>query len=187
MIVNFVVKDGNDASRIVKPFFWKYPQLKWVTFAQLANLPQEIFADALRDAAITLIVDEDTSFGYAALEALKTGNIVIAKIPEHTPDWMLNENGELTDSIIWIDTLDEAADIIANLVAMWVRDDVPDELYNEIEKAATKHTMEDMKADIEAVFVNGLFAERKAEIEKTLENVLSEAYKESTPISDKQE
>ena len=187
MIVNFVVKDGNDASRIVKPFFWKYPQLKWVTFAQLANLPQDIFADALRDAAITVVVDEDTSFGYAALEALKAGCIVIAKIPENTPDWMLNEKGELTDSIVWVDTLNEAADIIANLVAMWVRDDVPEELYDEIEKTAGTYTMDWMKEDIKSVFVDGLFAERKEEIEKALEEVLSKAYKESTKISDKQE
>ena len=186
MVVNFVVKDGNDASRIVKPFFWKYPQLKWVTFAQLSNLPQEIFADALRDAAITVIVDESTSFGYSALEALKTGNIVIAKIPEHAPDWMLNENGELTDSIVWIDTLDEAADIIANLVAMWVRDDVPAELYDEIEKTAEMHTMDWMREDIKSVFVDGLFAERREEIEKTLETVLKKANEESTEISDKQ-
>ena len=187
MIVNFVVKDGNDASRIVKPFFWKYPQLKWVTFAQLANLPQEIFADALRDAAITVVVDEDTSFGYAALEALKAGCIVIAKIPEHVPDWMLNEKGELVDSIVWIDTLNEAADIIANLVAMWVRDDVPEELYDEIEKTAELHTMDCMREDVKSVFVDGLFAERKEEIEKTLNSVLEKAYEESTKISDKQE
>ena len=163
MIVNFVVKDANDASRIVKPFFWKYPQLKWVTFAQLANLPQEIFANALRDAAITVVVDDSTSFCYAALEALKTGSIVICKIPENTPEWMLN-NDELSNSIVWVDNLDEVADLIANLVAMWVRDDVPEELYNEMEKTASEHTMSAMKEDIQSVFVDGLFAARKKDI-----------------------
>lgn len=163
MIVNFVVKDANDASRIVKPFFWKYPQLKWVTFAQLANLPQEIFANALRDAAITVVIDDSTSFCYAALEALKTGSIVICKIPENTPEWMLN-NDELSNSIVWVDNLDEVADLIANLVAMWVRDDVPEELYNEMEKTASEHTMSAMKEDIQSVFVDGLFAARKKDI-----------------------
>ena len=172
MVVNFAVKDANDASRIVKPFFWKYPQLKWVTFAQLQNLPQEIFADALRDAAITVVVDDTMSFGYAALEALKTGNIVICKIPENTPDWMLKD-GELSDSIIWVDNLNEVPDLLANLVAMWIRDDVPAELYDEIDAMAEVNTMEDMKEDVKAVFVDKLFVDRKNEIKNTLDKVLA--------------
>lgn len=176
MIINFVVKNGDDASRVVKPFFWKYPQLKWVTFAQLSNLPQEIFADALRDAAITIVIDDTMSFGYAALEALKTGSIVICKIPDNIPDWML-DNGELSNSIVWVDNLDEIPDLIANLVAMWVRDDVPEELYNEMEKAAEKHTTSVMKEDVEKVFTEELFAARKKEIQDALDKVVSEASK----------
>lgn len=171
MIVNFVVKDANDASRIVKPFFWKYPQLKWVTFAQLQNLPQEIFADALRDAAITVVVDESASFSYAALEALKTGNIVICKIPENTPDWMLDEKGELSDSIVWVDNLNEVPDLLANLVAMWIRDDVPAELYAQIKEKAKSHTREEMVEDVKKVFVDELFADRRKEIEDALARV----------------
>jgi hypothetical protein len=176
MIVNFVVKNGDDASRVVKPFFWKYPQLKWVTFAQLSNLPQEIFADALRDAAITIVIDDTMSFGYAALEALKTGSIVICKIPDNIPDWML-DNGELSNSIVWVDNLDEIPDLIANLVAMWVRDDVPEELYNEMEKAAEKHTTSVMKEDVEKVFTEELFVARKKEIQDALDKVVSETSK----------
>ena len=99
---------------------------------------------------------------------------------------MLKDNGELSVSMFLIDTLDEAADIIANLVAMWVRDDVPAELYDEIEKTAEMHTMDWMREDIKSVFVDGLFAERREEIEKTLETVLKKANEESTEISDKQ-
>ena len=180
MIVNFAVKDANDASRIVKPFFWKYPQLKWVTFAQLQNLPQEIFADALRNAAITVVVDDTMSFGYAALEALKTGNIVICKIPENTPSWMLKD-GELSDSIIWVDNLNEVPDLLANLVAMWVRDDIPAELYDEIKGMEEVNTMEDMNEDVKTVF-GELFESRREEIKKTLDKVLEnkEENKEKT-------
>ena len=169
MIVNFVVKDGNDASRIVKPFLWKYPQLKWVQFTQLANLPQEIFADALRDGAITVVVDEGGSFQYAALEALKTGSIVISKIPDNIPEWM-KEDEDLTNAIVWVDHLDEVADIIANLVAMWVRDDIPQELYAEMDKAAELHTMDALREDVKKVFVDELFPARKKELEEALKN-----------------
>ena len=132
---------------------------------------QEIFADALRDAAITVVVDESASFSYAALEALKTGNIVICKIPENTPDWMLNEKGELSDSIVWVDNLNEVPDLLANLVAMWIRDDVPAELYAQIEEKAKSHTREEMAEDVKKVFVDELFADRRKEIEDALARV----------------
>ena len=147
----------------------------------MQNLPQTIFADALRDAAITVIVDDTMSFGYAALEALKTGNIVICKIPENTPDWML-ENEELTNAIVWVDNLNEVPDLLANLVAMWIRDDVPAELYEEIDKKAQVHSMEDMKSDIKSVFVDTLFPGRKKEIEDALAQVLENEKKEENNV-----
>ena len=75
---------------------------------------------------------------------------------------------ELTNSIVWVDNLDEVADVVANLAAMWVRDDVPEELYEEMKKTASLHTMDDMREDIKKVFVDTLFVERKAELEKAL-------------------
>lgn len=176
LIVNFVCKDGNDTSRMVKPFFWKYPELKWVAHTQLNGLSQEVFADALRNGAITVWVDEEASFGYTPLEALKTGSIVIAKMPKKFADWMKTENG-LTDAIIWFDDFAEIPDLIAELVSRWMNDDIPQELYDEIDKMGKLHTREDMKADIEKVFVEGFFKERKedfesvlADLEKELEN-----------------
>ena len=81
------------------------------------------------------------------------------------------ENEELTNAIVWVDNLDEVSDIIANLVAMWVRDDVPEELYEEMEKVAGLYTNETMKNDVKKVFVDGFFADRKKEIEDALKNV----------------
>ena len=141
MIVNFAVKDANDASRVVKPFFWKYPQLKWVTFAQLQNLPQEVFADALRDAAITIVVDD-----------------------------------------VWVDNLDEIPDLLANLVAMWIRDDIPEELYEKIDGMSGVGTGEIMREDVKTVFEE-LFANRKVEIENTLKKVLEDKQKEAVPVN----
>lgn len=82
MIINIVAKDQRDINRIIKPFYWKYPMYKWVSFRDLRGFPKEHFAKLLREAAITIWVDEDTSFGYSALEAMKSGSLVIAKTTE---------------------------------------------------------------------------------------------------------
>ncbi len=166
LIVNFVCKDGNDASRIIKPFMWKYPEYKWVTFTQLANLPQSTFADAIRDGAITVWIDEESSFGYAALEALKTGSIVIGKIPKKLPEWMKSKDG-LTDSVIWFDDYSAVPDLLARLITMWLRDEVPDTIYDEIKTVENLHTKEVNDSDIESV-ITYLTEKRLAEFEGTL-------------------
>lgn len=177
LIVNFVCKDGNDASRIVKPFMWKYPNLKWVTFAQLGNLPQDVFADALRDGAITIWVDDEASFGYAPLEALKTGSIVIGKIPQKLPEWMKNDEGGITDSVIWFDDFSVVPDLLARLIGMWIRDEVPEGVYESIKAADDLHTKEINEKDIDDV-INEFIEKRLAEFEGVLESLNKEIEEE---------
>jgi hypothetical protein len=183
MIVNFVCKDGNDTSRIVKPFMWKYPELSWVSTAQINGLSQEVFSDALRNGAITVWVDEDASFGYVPLEALKTGSIVIAKMPHKFADWMKNGDG-LIDSILWFDDYSVVPDLLAEIVSRWVNDDIPEELYKEMDETAKLHTRDDNKNDINTVFVEGFFKERledfkkvKDELQESLKNKEQEEVK----------
>ena len=66
MIINVVARDQSDIKRVVKPFYWKYPMFKWVSFKELRNLSKEEFSKALREAAITIVIDDTTSFGYTA-------------------------------------------------------------------------------------------------------------------------
>lgn len=177
LIVNFVCKDGNDASRIVKPFMWKYPNLKWVTFAQLGNLPQNVFADALRDGIITIWIDDDCSFGYAPLEALKTGSIVIGKIPQRIPDWAKTEDGGITDSVIWFDDFSVVPDLLARLIGMWIKDEVPEDVYDAIKPAETLNTKEVNEGDIDKV-INDFIDTRLKEFEGVLEKINKEIEEE---------
>ena len=48
LIINVVSRSQDDISRIVKPFYWKYPVYRWVSFRDLRGVTQEVFADALR-------------------------------------------------------------------------------------------------------------------------------------------
>lgn len=174
LIVNIVAKDGNDASRILKPFMWKYPKFKWVTFTSLGNLPQNMFADALREGIATIWIDEDCSFGYTPLEALKTGSIVIGKIPHKLADWMKNGEEGLTDSVIWFDDYSSVPDLIAQIVSMYLKDEMPEEVYTAIEGVKDEHTKDKMVEDIKKVFVDGFFTERKEGFQEVLDNMNKE-------------
>ena len=70
LIINIIAKDQSDINKIIKPFYWKYPMYKWVSFRDLRGFPKEMYAQLLRESALTIWVDEETSFGYGALEAM---------------------------------------------------------------------------------------------------------------------
>ena len=171
LIVNIVSKDGNDTSRFIKPFMWKYPKFRWVTFTTLGNLPQEMFANALREGIVTIWIDDDSSFGYSALEALKTGSIVIGKIPNKLADWMKNGDEGLTDSVIWFEDYSSVPDLLAQVIALYLKDEIPEELYKAIDGVTDKHNKEIMLNDIKKVFVDGFFVERVNGLKSALEEV----------------
>jgi hypothetical protein len=56
MVINVISKDQSDIKKIVKPFYWKYPYFKWVSFKELRNLSKEEFAKELREGAITIVL-----------------------------------------------------------------------------------------------------------------------------------
>ena len=104
MVINVIAKDQSDIKRIVKPFYWKYPHFKWVSFKELRNLSKEEFAKELREGAITIVVDETASFMYSALEAMKSGSITMVKVPTTTVDWASGD--ELPNCCVWFNDYD---------------------------------------------------------------------------------
>lgn len=167
LIVNIIAKNQSDVNRIVKPFYWKAPIYKWVTFRDLRGLSENEFADALRESAITIWVDTDTYFGYSPLEAMKCGNIVIGKIPEIIPEWM-EENGELKDNGLWFSEMKDIHILLANVINAWIYDKVPDTLMNNIKEMKNAYSLEEQINDIKKVYVNDLFEQRKNEFKVLL-------------------
>lgn len=168
MVVNIVAKNQSDVNRIVKPFYWKYPLYRWVSFRDLRGLPNYAFADALREAAVTIWVDTDTNFGYAPLEAMKSGSIVIGKIPEDIPEWMLDEDGNINNAGIWFDNINDIYPIIASVVRTWINDSVPAEIYNDMKTVSENYTPNAQKNAVEDVYVKGFFEKRKQDFEEAI-------------------
>lgn len=180
MIVNIVASDQEDINRIIKPFYWKYPSFKWVSFRDLRGFPKTEFAKALSEAAITVWVDSSSSFGYSALEAMKSGSIVIAKVPDSDLDWMKEETensvAKFGNCCIWFDDFRTIQKAIANVVRAWITDKIPSEIVKAEKKTSEKYPFENTKKEI-TDYVKGIIDERKKEMNE-LVNLVEKKVKE---------
>ena len=155
LIVNVLTSNANEVNDIVKPFYWKNPAYKWVSFRDLKGITQPMLADIMREAAITVWVDDYTNNAQTALEALKSGSLLIAKIPQVTPEWMLEE-GEHRFGIIWVDSYDMLHDILSSVIRGWTRDEIIEKYLHMSEEVSNVLTPEMQKNDIEKYIINGI-------------------------------
>lgn len=173
LIINVVSKKQEDVYRVMKPFYWKYPIYKWVSFRELRGLDQETLSEALREAAITIWIDEDSNFGYTALEALRCGSILMAMIPKTLSDWNMEEKDgkkHLTDACIWFSHLDELPDMLASVIRTWTLDKIPAEVYENAKKFDKLYTNETQKEEIKHVYEE-LFTKRVNDFKEVLAQI----------------
>ena len=164
MVVNVISRDQNDIKKIVKPFYWKYPMFRWVSFKELRNLSKIEFAKALREGAITIIVDENASFMYSALESMKSGSITMVKVPQTSVEWADTEDGTLPNCCVWFDNYDTLHKQIASVVRSWITDKVPTILNDEAKKVLDNFSEEKTKNELMG-YVNSVFDKRVKEME----------------------
>lgn len=175
LVINVISKEQSDIKKVMQQFYWRFPMYKWVSFRELRGLPQDVFCDALRESAITIWMDDKTTFGYAALEAMRCGTILLAKIPQTLTDWNVekNENGEtsLTNACVWFDHIDSLPDVLASVVRTWTLDKIPSEVYEMQHKFDDMFTAEVQEKEIEKVYEDAIFGGRKKEFEILLSQV----------------
>jgi hypothetical protein len=165
MVINVIAKDQSDIKKVVKPFYWKYNHLRWVSFKELRNLPKLEFAKALREGAITIVIDDDTSFMYSALEAMKSGSIVMVKVPNTEVDWANGD--ELPNCCVWFNDFDTLHKQIASVVRSWITDKIPPVLAEEAKKTLDKFSREKTKKEF-IDYVTSVLDRRKKEMEELL-------------------
>ena len=173
LIVNVVARNQEDVRRIILPFYWMHPIYKFVSFRDLRGLTQEMFCESLREGMLTIICDENSNFMYSALESMRCGSITLVKTPHKFADWMVVGEGDektINQSCLWFDDIDELPDMIAKIVRSWTLDAIGDWIYDEAHKMDNTYTREDMKSDIENVYV-GMFNRRADEMRDVLEKV----------------
>lgn len=181
MVVNVISKNPDDIVRLMKPFYWKYPDFKWITFKDLSGMSKENFANQLREGAITVWMDENASFGYSAIEAMKCGNVVFAKYPKYVKEWMKDENGNLSNCCLWFDDINKVHENLAIVIRSFLKDSIKDNVFEAQERAKNLYSEEATKEQILA-YVKKTLGERCDAYEKLLENANNELEKESKNV-----
>ena len=170
LIVNIISKNPSNVNRIVKPFYWSYPAFKWVTFRDIRGFDKETYAKYVREAALTIWIDEEAPFGYSALEAMKSGSIVLAKLPNNKPSWIVDKDGMLTSGCLWFENIREVPSMVASLVRRWITNAVPSEITKDGKEIASEYT-EARTSDEITKYVSTIFEKRKQELENLKQSI----------------
>lgn len=171
LIINIISKDQSVINKIVKPFYWKYPMYKWVSFRDLRGFPKERYAQLLQESALTIWVDDNTSFGYGALEAMKSGSIVMAKTTTLAQKWMEEGDGiNLKNCCVWFDTFQESHRMIASVVRAWITDSIPSKINDAVKETLDLYSFDKTKEQLLS-YINGVFENRKAEMQSLITSI----------------
>jgi glycosyltransferase involved in cell wall biosynthesis len=125
-IISIHTRDPRDTAKIIKSFYLKYPQFRWITFRDMRGIKQEDFAKFLKDSFVSVWVDDESAFGTFPLESMSSGTPVIGKVPNMKPSWMEDSNG------VWTYQFNEIIDIVANFTQNWLEDNILPELYTKM-------------------------------------------------------
>jgi hypothetical protein len=131
-IISIHTRDQRDTMKIIKAFYLKFPQFRWITFRDMRGLSQKQFAEYLKDSFVSVWVDDTSSFGTFPIESMASRTPVIGKVPNMKPDWMSENNG------IWTYELNQMVDIIAEFIQNWLEDNINEELYKNGLETASK-------------------------------------------------
>lgn len=152
-------RDQMEGLNIIKTFYLKYPQYKWITFKDMKGMDRETFADTLKECCLAIFSDRISGFGTFPIEAAKCDVPVIALIPEITPEYANDE------SAIWTNSLLNIADLAGNFTKLWLEDNIPEEMTKGTRELAKKYSEKDGIEEIKRTFEEYI-SERKQEFTK---------------------
>ena len=146
-IISIHTRDQRDTMKIIKTFYLKFPQFRWVTFRDMRGLNQEEFSTYLKDSFVSVWVDDTSGFGTFPIESMACRTPVIGKVPNMKPDWMLDNNG------VWTYELNQMPDIIAEFIQNWLEDNISDGLYDGgLETASKYKNREEFNSSVVSTF-----------------------------------
>lgn len=161
-IINIHTRDARDTANLIKTFYIKFPQYRWITFRDLRGLSEIEFADAMKDSFISVWIDQTSSFGTFPLESMKMGIPVLGLVPDIMPSWMNEDNG------LWVNNKTIIVDILSDFIQNWLEDNLNPSLFEQMKKTIeTISTIEKFENDTLNLF-SEIFQKRITSFEDQL-------------------
>lgn len=164
-IINIHTRDHRDTTNLIKTFYAKFPQYRWITFRDLRGLSEVEFAKAMNESFVSIWIDQTSSFGTFPLESMKMGIPVLGLVPDNVPTWMNEDNG------LWVNNKTIIVDVLADFIQNWLEDNINPELFENIQRTVDSlKTLEQFNEDTIELF-SKVFDVRIASFEDQLEKL----------------
>lgn len=142
-IISIHSRSQRDTANIIKEFYARFPQYRWITFRDMRGLSEKEFAEAMKDCYVSVWIDSTSGFGTFPLESMKMNIPVIGLVPNLKPEWLNEENG------LWLVNKNSIVDVIADFTQNWLEDNINPELYDEMKKTSQKYSnIEDFEQNV---------------------------------------
>ena len=136
-IISIHSRDQRDTINLVKAFYLKYPQYRWVTLSDLRGLSESEFANKLRESFVSVWIDETSGYGTFPLESMKSNVPVIGLVPNLLPNWINEDNG------VWVNNKTQIIDAMADHLQNWLEDNINEEFNNKMKSTVEVLPTED--------------------------------------------
>ena len=161
-VISIVGRNPNEISKIVKLFYSKYPQFGWITFDSMITdskppspLRRVDYAERLKKNFATVWVDRISTFGTVPLEAMKAGSIPIGLMPDITPEYLLDDEGEfIENSGVWTRDIYSLPILIGDLVTKFLDDTIDDKLFEVMTAIADKYSVSNATDRLEKIYAD---------------------------------
>lgn len=167
-IIAVHAREQRDTLNLIKSFYIKFPQYRWITFKDMRGLSEKEFATTLQDCFLSVWIDETSGFGTFPLESMKSGIPVLGLVPNLVPHWMNEENG------LWVNNKIQMVDFVADYLQNWLEDNVSENMLNEMKKTVESLTTNEKFESIVVETFTGYVEKRLESFEEQL-NKLQEA------------
>jgi len=164
-IISISCREPRETAKIIKSFYLKYPQFRWITFRDMKGLTQAEYATYLKDSFVSVWVDDESGFGTFPIESMASRTPVIGKVPNMKPEWMNDYNG------IWSYEFNNIIDILAEFIQNWLEDNISESLYENSLQTAEKFKNESEFTTNVLNLFNEYFEVRKESFELQLDKM----------------
>jgi len=162
-IIAIHCREARKAAKVIKSFYMKYPIYRFVSFKDMHTMNHGDFSSNLKECAVSLWIDDDSSFGRFPVESIKCNVPVIGKVPNIIPEWMTDDNG------VWVYDENQIPEILSSFIKNWLDDTLPENLTNVLDSVNDKYTEDNFDKNTLEVFEH-LFNKKVSKLEKIKEN-----------------